>query len=98
MLAATRESPPKATKTQCSQKQISKQKEFLNAVVDLVNELMAASGEGERDNLGVWDERVHTAIFKMDNQQGTTVWHMELCSVLCGALEGRGVWGDWRYV
>ena len=29
----------------------------------------------------------------MDNQQGTTVWHMELHSMLCGSLEGRGVWG-----
>ena len=29
----------------------------------------------------------------MDNQQGPTVQHMELCSVLCGSLDGRGVWG-----
>ena len=28
----------------------------------------------------------------MDNQQGATVWHMELHSVLCGSLEGRGIW------
>ena len=25
---------------------------------------------GRRDNLGVGDEHVHTAIFKMDNQEG----------------------------
>ena len=37
---------------------------------------------GERDNYGVWDGHVHTAIFKMDNQQGPTVQHMELCSML----------------
>ena len=26
-----------------------------------------------RDRLGVWDSHVHTAIFKMDNQQGPMV-------------------------
>ena len=45
--------------------------------------------------LRVCDQNGHayTAIFKMDNQQGPTLWHMELCSVLCGSLNGRGVWG-----
>ena len=33
------------------------------------------------------------AVFKMDNQQGSTVQHMELCSMLCGSLDGRGVGG-----
>ena len=28
-----------------------------------------------------------------DNQQGPTAWHRELCSVLCGSLDRRGVWG-----
>ena len=28
----------------------------------------------------------------MDNQQGPTVEHMELCSTLCGSLDGSGVW------
>ena len=32
-------------------------------------------------------------MFKMDNQQGNTVQHMELCSVLPGSLDGRGVCG-----
>ena len=36
---------------------------------------------------------VHTAVFKTDNQQGPTVQHGELCSMLCGSLDGRGVWG-----
>ena len=35
---------------------------------------------------------LHTATFKMDNQQGPTVQCMELCSMLCGSLHGRGVW------
>ena len=29
----------------------------------------------------------------MDNQQGPTEQHRELCSMLCGSLDGRGVWG-----
>ena len=29
----------------------------------------------------------------MHNQQGPTVQHMELSSVLCGSLDGRGGWG-----
>ena len=29
----------------------------------------------------------------MDNQQGPTVKHIELCSLLCGSPDGRGVWG-----
>ena len=36
---------------------------------------------------------VHAAMFKMDNQQGPTVQHRELCSMLCGSLDGRGAWG-----
>ena len=29
----------------------------------------------------------------MENQQGPTVRHRELCSMLWGSLDGRGVWG-----
>ena len=47
---------------------------------------------GGRESLGVWDGHVHTAIFKMDHKQGPAVEHRELCSVLCGSLDGRGVW------
>ena len=36
---------------------------------------------------------VSIAMFKKDNQQGPTVQHRELCSMLCGSLDGRGVWG-----
>ena len=48
---------------------------------------------GSRDSYGVWNSHVHTAIFKMDDQQGPTVLHRELCSMLCGSLDGRGVSG-----
>ena len=47
---------------------------------------------GGRDSQGVWDRHVPTATFKMDNQQGPTVWHRELYSMLCGSLEGRQVY------
>ena len=30
---------------------------------------------------------------KMDNRQGPTVQPREFCSMLCGSLDGRGVWG-----
>ena len=48
---------------------------------------------GGRNSKGVWDGHINTAIFNMDNQQGPTVWHRELCSMSCGSLDERGVWG-----
>ena len=36
---------------------------------------------------------VHSALFKMNNQQVLTEKHMELCLTLCGSLDGRVVWG-----
>ena len=36
---------------------------------------------------------MHTTVFKMKDQQVPTVEHRELCSVLGGSLDGRGVWG-----
>ena len=34
----------------------------------------------------------------MDNQQGGAVAHRELCSMLRGSLDGRGVWGENGYM
>ena len=48
---------------------------------------------GIKDSQGVWDGHGHTALFKMDNQQGPAVQHREFCSVFCGSLGGRGAWG-----
>ena len=48
---------------------------------------------GGRDSQGLGKSNTHTAIFKMDNQQGPIVQHMELCSMLYGSLDGRGTWG-----
>ena len=42
-----------------------------NRFIDEENELIVARGEDrERDSQGVWDQHVHTAMFKMDHQQG----------------------------
>ena len=41
-------------------------------------------GMGGQDSWGVWDGPGHTAVFKMDSQQGPTVRHRDLCSVSCG--------------
>ena len=43
--------------------------------------------------MGVWDGHVHTAVFRMDNQQGPTVQLRELCSVLCCSLDKKGLFG-----
>ena len=55
---------------------------------ELGNELMVAWGMGQLRSLDV-----HTAIFKVGDQQGPAALHRELCSVLCDSLDGRGVWG-----
>ena len=44
------------------------------------------------------DMSIRTAVFKMDNQQGPPGQHVELCSMLCGSLDGRGVGGEWIHV
>ena len=40
---------------------------------------------------GKWLKRQRLLGFKMDKQQGPTVQQRELCSMLCGSLDGRGV-------
>ena len=53
-------------------------------------------GKGQLGYVG-W-RHAHTAVFKMDNQQGPTASHRELCSMLCGSLDGRGLVGEWIHV
>ena len=48
-------------------------------------------GEGRVREFG--EGWVHAAIFKIDNQQGPTVQHRELYSILCGSLDEMGVGG-----
>ena len=78
------------------------QMDLQNSLTDLENEFLAVGGGGgmreEKDNYGVWDGHVHTAIFKMDNQLGPIAHPMELCSMSCGSLDGMGVWGEWIHV
>ena len=47
-----------------------------------------------RDGYGVCDGRVCTGIFNMDNEQGPTIEHMELCSLLCGSLDWKRSVGE----
>ena len=46
---------------------------------------------GKRDKLGVWDEYIHTTVYKTDGQQGTTVQYVELYSVICNDLCGERI-------
>ena len=52
---------------------------------------VVTKGEGRRKE-GVWDGHVHTTMFKMDNQQGPTAQHRELCWMSCASLDASGVW------
>ena len=42
-----------------------------------------------RDSYGVWDGHVHSAIFKMDYQEGPIEQSRELCSILRNNLNGK---------
>ena len=39
----------------------------------LRDQRIARGKDGGGDSFGVWDGQVHTAVFKMDSQQGPTV-------------------------
>ena len=43
------------------------------------------------DRQGVWEGHIHTAVFKMNNQQGHTVQHMEVYPCYVPAWMGRGL-------
>ena len=61
--------------------------------------LLGAKGWGRRIVRGfIQNTGINTGIFKMHNQQGSTVEHTDLCSGLRGSLDGRGVWGRIGYV
>ena len=46
---------------------------------------------GGGDKLGVWDQQIHTTIYKIDKQEGPTVQHRELYSIFCDNLEGKRI-------
>ena len=39
--------------------------------------------EKGRDGLGVWGRQMQTIVYRMDKQQGSNVYHIELCSISC---------------
>ena len=41
---------------------------------------------------------MHTLFISDGNQQGPTIQHRELCSMLRGGLGGRRAWGEWMRV
>ena len=55
--------------------------------------MFALGKDGGRDSQEVWDGHGHTAVFNMENPQGPAVQHGDLCSMSCGSLDRRGVWG-----
>ena len=54
---------------------------------------MVVKGEGRwgREGLGVWDQQMQTSIYRMDKQQGPTVEHRELHSILCEKPEWKRI-------
>ena len=48
---------------------------------------------GGRDSQGFRDGHVHTAVFKIDNQQGPTVLTEGTLLKSYGSPDGRGTWG-----
>ena len=47
--------------------------------------MVSGRKDGRKDSYGVWDQLVHTVIFKLDKQQELTVQHRELRSMLLAA-------------
>ena len=46
--------------------------------------------EGKESRKSIWwGWHVHTTIFKIDNQQGSIVYHRELCLVFCNNQNGK---------
>ena len=56
-----------------------------------MNLWLPARRDGGRDSWGIWEEHVHTAMFEMDNQQGTSLERMKLCSCSVAAREEGGL-------
>ena len=44
------------------------------------------AGGGGVDKLGVWDQQIHTTVYKVGKQQGPIVSHRELYSMSCNNL------------
>ena len=70
-----------------SKEKLYKQIYFQNTkrLTDLENELMVAGGRIVKE----FGMDMYTLLYL----KWIIQWNMELCSVLCGSLDGRGVWG-----
>ena len=40
-----------------------------------------------------WSLGYNVKLGKKKKKEGPTLQYMEICSMLCGSLDGRGVWG-----
>ena len=71
-----------------------------NRLTDFENEFMVARGEGcgeevvKKFGMGLYTVLYLKWITNKDLLDST----VELCSMLCGSLDGRGVEGDWIHV
>ena len=63
-------------------------------LTDLENELMIVRGMDGGDNQSSGMD-MYTLFYleQITNQQGATISYLEFCSMLCGSIDGRGVWG-----
>jgi len=62
------------------------------------NKLEGRREVGWAGSLGSWHLHVHTALFKINDQQGLTVKHRELCPMSWGSLDGKAVLGKRMHV
>ena len=69
--------------------------QFADFLTDWDNELTAGRGEGTVQECGM---RMHTAIFKMDDQRWPTIQHREPSLMLCDSLDGRRTWEELIHV
>ena len=53
---------------------------------------------GRREKQGLWDGPVHTAVFKMDNQQGPTVQQGNSAQCYVAAWIDEELGGEWIHV
>ena len=53
--------------------------------------MVTRGGRGGRDKVGFEDQQLHNTIYKINRQQGPTVWHRELYSVPCISIIAKSL-------